>query len=372
MIQSLLRPHVDPPNTPAPPAAAESLRTLAPFVITCLVVAVIGYRTYGVGDFGIFHADARRWLQDGTVYGAVTGAPTNLNLPHVAILFVPLGLLPLLVAWVLWQCMQLALAADLIRRVLPFAAGRQAPIIGVILAISPATLSQIAMGQLGWVIAWLVTVAWLRHERSPLRSALWLGIAVAVKPFLLVVPGWWILRFRFKEAALALTVALSVTALGAMLLGVEAYQEWVLRVGSVRWQTLPLNWSIVGVLSRWGIGAGPISVIWVGVALAAGIVLFKTSTLDSRGWVVALSTSLLLAPLAWAYYAWILVGPTLAWLTASHVRREVRLTPFLLWIPSALSKVIPFSTLGLLALTALAAWPPRSFPPAQTGYSANR
>ena len=366
MSPSRSRPHVN-RLSPAAAARAESVVTLALFVATCLVVTVVGYGTYGVGDFGMFHADARRWLETGMLYGSATGAPTNLNLPHVAIMFVPLGFLPEFFAWVVWQGTQLVLAVDLVRRVLPFAAGRQTPMLGVILAISPATLSQIAMGQLGWATAWLVTVAWLRHERSPSTSALWLGLAIAAKPFLLVVPGWWILRSRFKEAALALTVALSVTGLGAALLGVDVYREWALRVDAVTWQTLPLNWSIVGVLTRWEVGTVPIVLIWVGVGLAAGLVLLRTSTLDSRGWVVALGTSLLLAPLAWAYYAWILVGPTLAWLAAGDARREVRLTASLLWIPSAFSKFFPFSTLGVVALTVLAARPPRPFGRIQPG-----
>lgn len=319
------------------------------FSVVVAGVCAAAFQIHGFGDFEVFYADARRWMSGGPLYGSQPEGSGNLNLPHVAICFVTLAWFPDAQAWAVWQAVQLTLACDLIRRTLAavpsVAVGAE---LGALLAIAPSTLGQVAMAQMGWVVAWLVARAYL--ERMLPRAAIWIGLAVSIKPFLLFVLLWWMVHGEWRRLAVALAVCGSCVVAGVSLAGLDAYTSWYTQLHYISWHALPLNWSLAGGVSRWTDNR----YILGGVLLLTGIValwhLTRLRPNDTRGWVVCLSATLLLSPLGWAYYGWILAAPVMAWILSCGRTPQLTIALCLLWVPSALAASVPFNTVGLVAL----------------------
>ena len=249
------------------------------------------------------------------------GKRVESNLPHVAALFLPFSFLSLPHAWLAWQAFQILCACDVLRRVMAAGTLRASPESVIALVLCPATLGQIAMAQVGWTLAWLVSMAWFARESRTRLLGVWLGLAIASKPFLLILLAWLILRGRRFDVSLCLATIAAACAGGVAVAGRQAYATWLDRTANIHyWESWPLNWSLVGAWRRVApAAASDHPVLYAILALALVVVLWRLRTIpvaDPAGWVLALSSSLLLSPLGWGYYAWILLAPTTAWLVA--------------------------------------------------------
>src|SRR5690606_5483873 len=78
----------------------------------------------------------------------------------------------------------------------------------------------------------------------------WLGLAAAVKPFLLVFVPYWILRREWRAlAAASVSGGLFVLA-GIVVFGAQAYVEWLRQLPDVSWAGHYLNASWQGLVQR--------------------------------------------------------------------------------------------------------------------------
>src|SRR4029453_13475621 len=84
------------------------------------------------------------------------------------------------------------------------------------------------LGQVSWMVALLVTCAWIAGGSSPrLVAGGGAGVATAFKPFLLVAVPMFVVRRQWKSvAACVLTTGLSC-ALSVLLFGREAFVDWL-------------------------------------------------------------------------------------------------------------------------------------------------
>jgi glycosyl transferase family 87 len=357
----------------APASDASVRRSVALFALLAASVACLATRYYGYSDAAYFYQDVALWRSSGALYPPGTESGLNLNLPHVAALFWPLSFVTVGTAWVLWQALQIVCACDILRRVMSETRLRPSAETVALLMLCPATIAQLAMAQTGWTLAWLVAMAWYTRIARPGWCGLWLALAIAAKPFLLVLLVWLALRRRWLDAFVcAVVVGLIVTA-GVALTGVNAYRVWLARTGNIQWAHWPLNWSLLGAWHRAVPTGVPDALLYSILAIVLALVFERLRHMpltSPAGWVFALSSSLLLSPLGWGYYVWILLAPLASWLSEERKASDRRIwgSLALFWVPPALFPLISLNTIGLASLSLTATAGLRRRADTQNGY----
>jgi glycosyl transferase family 87 len=291
-------------------------------VSAALILFVLGAFYVSIGraptsDFMTFRAAGAALLRGGDIYAVIPpqDAP-NLNPPFAALLFVPLAAVSISAALAIWaSCIVacLAGAAAVISRTLrqPFT------VVASVAAVLHPTLVAVAIGQMGIPLLLILTVAWAAHRRQVARlTGLAIGLAVALKIFVAVLLVSLCIRREWRALAWAVVAAGVAVAVGAMVVGLDAYRGWFLALGAPHDIAFPLNGSLLGLIHRSVADPGFANVIWLGAAMALGVVvvalLWRVRDDPDRSWGIALAAALLLSPLGWIYYFPILIPPLLA------------------------------------------------------------
>ncbi len=306
---------------------------------------------YDARDFGIFLASARHDLSSRSLYQpgrrrTRTGygtSPYNLNLPHTMVLVRPLARLDDRTALTVWLAVSLllGLAASVasIRALgwrLPLIPSLAVALYLIAWAPSAAVTST---AQITFYVTAPVVAAWLAYRRgASAASGVWLGLAAAMKPFLLIFVPYFLWR-RDRRALVAMGVACAaVVSLGLLVYGPRAYLEWLAQLPKVTWSAHFLNASILGMLQRlFGKSfyatvaelpaiVPPLALV---LSLAVGVVTLASiararpepARIDAD-WAVLLLAALLISPLGWNYYLWIAVWPVAAVIAARQPWRH--------------------------------------------------
>jgi len=282
------------------------------FAVTVLAI-VLANVPYETMDFHGFYESGLAWREGRADSGQAALVYPNLNPPTLAPIVAPLTYLPLRVAFWIWTTIGTLLLVDAVRlavRARGWSRRRLLFVTGALLATLPA-IGVWTAGQLTWVLAWLLTRAWLAS--SPARAGLWLAPAIAVKPPLALMA----LLLPWPLWGVAGAVSAGLTLAAVALTGWGAWSDWLSLSGRVTW----LGWVMNGSLWGWAIRIGswdipsatmrdvPAATIGIISALGAAAVWLTTRTGGDRRWAAALVTSLLVAPLGWVYYLPAAVGP---------------------------------------------------------------
>ena len=351
-------------------------------------------------DFGIFFVSVQHFAEGRSLYAPQPprrqppyhSGQLNLNLPHTNLFMLPLALMPPQSALHLWVVASLFVFAWSSWASLRALRWRLPPLAWLALAVylvawGPAAAFSLTV-QLCFLLMGPVTAAWLsaRGGRSTSAGA-WLGLAAAMKPFLLVFLPFLAMRRDRRALRSFLLVALLVVAAGVAVFGVHAYAEWWAQLSRVSWGSHYMNASLGAVAERLlgrsaygSFGWHPVlrdALLLPALAVVGVISLLAVRrTTDGpadvdRAWAVLLLASLLLSPLGWVYYVWIALWPVAAVIghTAPWRRRrpvDLLLVPGLLgWLwfrkmaawgqPSPLASLV-FASMYTWALAALWAW----------------
>ena len=278
-------------------------------------------------DFDSFWRSARALLSGEDVYD--TGARlVNLNPPIWTVLISPLGLLEVLTAYRVFVVISLvttvgylAWTAEEVRL-----GPAWALVGGVLLLLSSPLLSTLALGQVYLVLALGLVAAWMadRRERWSV-SGVALGLVVALKPSLLPVLLWPLVRRRWRAFGAALAAGAAATLVGVVLAGPGATLDYVgiLKDGSASpyWD----NASLPGAAARlftdnpYAEHAATLPwMVYVAYAFAIGIVCLtaiKVRYNPEAGLWALVAASLLASPIAWHNYL-VLLGPGILLLLA--------------------------------------------------------
>jgi hypothetical protein len=340
---------------------------------------------FDLNDLGKFYYDARAFLDGSAMYGpsvatSISVAPgetrefLNMNPPHIHLLFLPLALLepvPALFAWLGTGLFCLVLAS-----------GRTLSEVGLrarwdsrwilagllILLMAPFGITMVT-GQISFHLLPLVTWAWIagRQNRS-CQLGIAVGLAIAIKPFLLLFLPWFLLKRRFDTLGIAIAAAAGSFGLGISVFGVGNHVAWIAALGSVDWHWAAMNASLYGVLARilapspyftalWNQEAA-IAPLWLlGSALIAAATFWALlrdrgpRSID-RAFALILTTALLISPLGWIYYLPLAI-PAVVGLLAPRPGEPVALR-------SAQGWALAFATLLMLTPHTVVAGLPRS------------
>lgn len=189
------------PQVAARPSSRFDRAALALVVIACAFFAIRGWhealRPQG-SDFTIYR-DAARAVVDG---GSPAGVEGYIYPPLLAVLMVPLALLPLGLSAAVWQALSLALLLLAARSCARFVVGGRPPprlLWAPLACVLRLADSGFANGQADFVTLFLIVAALadVRRGREG-RAGAWVGLAAAIK----VLPGallvWFLVRRRWR------------------------------------------------------------------------------------------------------------------------------------------------------------------------------
>jgi alpha-1,2-mannosyltransferase len=266
-------------------------------------------------DFDSFWRSARAMLQGQDIYD--TGVElVNLNPPLWTLLISPLGLLEPLTAYRVFVLVSLVVAVGYLAwtvEELRLRPGWTA--VGVAMLL----LATLALGQVYPVLALGLVASWMADRRGKQEvSGAALGLVVALKPSLLPVLLWPLVRLRWRAVVAALVAGGVVTLVGIIVLGPGATWDYigVLRDRSVSpyWDNASLPAAAARLFTENSYAQNIATIPWmVPVGYALGIAAILLSAMRVRhgpevGLWVLVAASLLASPIAWHNYL-VLLGP---------------------------------------------------------------
>lgn len=295
-------------------------------------------------DFGRMYTSAAQFVDGQDMYAWTQAAPAhleedyiidlyNMNPPHFHLLLLPLTLLPsadyAFVAW--WALSGLCLfhaGKWIVSEIGVQLTSSQRQKTVVLLLAFCGTAAMIYTAQLSFVLLVPITLMWraARRQRWGRAGAL-LGLLISVKPFLAVLLAYLCWRRRWRAAGSCLATIILAFAVGLAVFGWVNHVSWYQRLAIAEgWAWLPMNASLMGMLTRlfaesiWYVplmclSAGTIWLMWLGIGGIVGVMtLAATSGGDSaedvdHDFALLLAASVLLCPLGWVYYLWLMLPP---------------------------------------------------------------
>jgi len=249
--------------------------------------------------------------------------------PLFAVLCIPLSLLPFVPAVVAFG---VACTAALVLA-LRLVGVRDLRVYGLALTSFPFVAS-IGMGQPDGLLALGVALAW-RYRRS-WRGAAAVGTVIALKLLAWPLLLWFLATRRFKQAAVATTVAIAEIGGAWALIGFQGLAQYrrLLDADATAFQIR--SHSVVAAALRLGASAHAARLLAIAVAAAvAAIVVRLARDRDLGAFTGALAFGLLASPILWTHYLVVLLVP----LAVAH--RNAAGGAWLLTIPYWLSPLEP-------------------------------
>jgi hypothetical protein len=253
----------------------------------------------------------------------VNVGPTN---PPTTLVWVRIwiGDLPFGVAHIVWLSINVAflvLCCYLLARSLGANRLTTFALVFPVVAISPVTGIVLRYSQTAFVVMAAILAAWLTISRY--SSAIWLALGSLIKPFAALLGLYFVLRRRWREAFIALTIGLAALSATGFLFGfdqVSSFLSGEVTARSPTWvYTEPVNQSLMAMVLRTfdpELGGGKTLSHPIFLILAAGFTL----TTAALGWLTdrdrehlvflhVLSLSLLIYPGSLSFYSFFLFLP---------------------------------------------------------------
>jgi Glycosyltransferase family 87 len=309
--------------------ASVSRHGLGPMIaLAALVLAGWLYVRFGSGNFARLAATDMYWhvdfesfwrsavaLREGADLYRTGMTTVNLDPPLLAVLLLPLAWLAPLTAYHLFALLNLVLMVGSVIAVaerVRLRPGWAMAAVAALLASSPLH-GTLALGQVYGLLTAALTVAWLAERRGrAVLAGVAIGLAIALKPSLLPLLAWPVLRRRWEMLAAAIAAATAATGVGALAAGWGATVEWFGVLHAVRPDGFLDNDSLACLAVRFGLPT------WPGYVVASVLMVITLYRARRRRVLAAWSitaAALLLAPIAWNNYL-VLLAPAVPLLLA--------------------------------------------------------
>lgn len=268
-------------------------------------------------DFGSFYRSGLAWNAGYSAYQ--DPRQLNLNPPWLLpTLFGPLARLSMHHAVRLWTALNLVLVVwqlRIVQRTLHLSVPETLRI-GIGMALTYAWIVHWQQGQITWILGVLVTQAWAwARTAQPIRSGILIGIALAIKPTLVlaVIAIGWVSMLTAGATSAAIVVG------STLWIGVTPWRDWIVAVRSVSWYADAPNVSLLAELARIQ-GTHIRDIITVSHVAVIGLMIVGMAMVGrslcvretDRRWTAGLVQAVLLSPRGWTFYLLDALGPFLA------------------------------------------------------------
>jgi alpha-1,2-mannosyltransferase len=275
-------------------------------------------------DFHTFWHSAVALLEGRDVYDT-DARLENLNPPFWILLISPLGLLGPLLAYRIFALITLGITVGyLIWMANEVRLRSWWTVVAVLLLLSSPLLATLALGQIYPVLALGLVAAWIADRRGrSVLSGTSLGLVVALKPSLVPVLLWPLVRRRWRAFGAALASGAVATLVGAVVVGPGATLDWLKLLSdqtpSPYWDNASLPGAAARLFTQNEVAAHIATLPWmipVAYALGIGAIAITAARAGSEVGLWALvAASLLASPIAWHNYL-VLLGPAILLLLA--------------------------------------------------------
>ncbi|MFI1239527.1 glycosyltransferase 87 family protein [Nocardia salmonicida] len=334
------------PRIPDPDHPERQRRLLTAAVglfVVSAAVALLAHWWHGFIDLQVYRNGARVWLDGGDLYGPMPpvhglGLPFTYP-PLAAMFFVPLALMPLVVAEVVVLSTSLASLAIVLWLVLIRVRPELDRISVLTVLIAGLGLAQFLepvrqtfnFGQINLILMAAVTLDILVRKPFWPRGML-IGIAVSIK---LIPAGYllyFLLRRDWKAAATMVASAAAAVGVGFLLFPKDSVEYWfhtVSDTGRIGTPYFAGNQSIKGTLFRLGMDESLATGLWLGLSALtialASVWMYRLigAGNDVGALLVNAAAVLLVSPVSWSHH-WVWVAPALVVAVSLAVRRRSR------------------------------------------------
>lgn len=257
-------------------------------------------------DMSAYRSAADRLLSGGSLYAVdpdvVRPGPYGQFLypPPVALAFVPLALLPLGVAVIVWTLLlvivAVAVSVDITRSVVP----AQVPWVLAPLLYFPPLLWDVNLGNTATLTLALCWAAWRLRDR-PLLAGPALAGALGIKllPLLLVV--FFVASGRLRIVLWAV-VTLAAIGLGTWPVVGSAWDEYLRVLGSMALSAPGSGPNVLPAMLGGGVGRLGILAVAIGIVVAVGMMASRVPAVETRAFAIALAAAPLLSTTVWYPY----------------------------------------------------------------------
>ena len=307
-------------------------RALVVCLLVALAVWVFVYKAAPkMPDFEVYWKAASRAAHAEPLYRTTDGHFQFKYLPAFAVLAIPIGLLPLPIAELVWFTSSVALLVALLAMAVKLPVERRKPlrwlVIITVVAFAKFYAHELVLGQVNLLFAVVATGAFLAMKA---KHEVWAGgliaLAIVIKPYAVLFLPWLLARRRLPSIAAACAGLGVVLLLPAALYGWDGnaslHREWWRTVTETTAPNLSVydNVSLAAMYFRW-LGPGLLSerfaygtaVILLGVA--ALVFAYRRGVTFPEGIEGAMLLTLmpLLSPQGWDY-VFLIATPAIVYL----------------------------------------------------------
>ncbi len=270
-----------------------------------------------------------------------------LYLPPLAVLFAavaPLGEQSVAIGWLVLNVGLLALSCAL----LPVSKSIRLAVFGIT-AISLPLLVELNVGNVTMLVTFAAAAAWRWLDRP--AAGVSMAAAIAVRPTMALVVGWWLVRRRWRPALWTVIAAIAIFVASLVVVPLTVWLEYLTVLGNLRgvtgaWHNADLGSAVLMLGGpAWVAAVAPV----MGYAVAVIAILLSLRRDSELSLIVTVSATLLLSPVLWDIYLTQLLLP--AAFLASRGRYWGFALPLLGWLPLPL---LPFVAMAGMLLPFLA------------------
>ncbi|HSL65452.1 MAG TPA: glycosyltransferase family 87 protein [Gaiellaceae bacterium] len=232
--------------------------------------------------------------------------------PLLALVLIPLAVLPSALATFVWVAIGIAAVAG----ALWLLEVRDPWVYGVAL-LFPATRDAVGAGTVGPLLVLLLAVAWRYRDPRPPLPGLAVGLAVALKLFVWPVLAWLVATRRLAAAAGAVAAGAGAALLSWIVIGLDGlgdYPDLLRRLSELE---ADRSYSSVAVGRALGLGSTAAAIVAVALGVLCLVAVFRLARdrsmppdeRDRRSLTAAVAAALVLTPILWIHYLVLLLVP---------------------------------------------------------------
>lgn len=304
---------------------------VVPLGLTALYGAAFIHRGPGKSDYWTFWVASRVVVYGGNPYPAIPSLPHVADQwfapfvypPFAAFVLAPLGLLPFVLAKIVFFALNLVAVFVALR------------LLGVrdwrcytIAFASPGLLEAAGIGTISIPLLLLVAAAW-RYREHVVACGLLVACAVTAKLFLWPLWFWLVRTRRYRAAAVAAASSLCAVVASWVAIGLAGLRDYPTLLARMTGLEGPHSFSPYALMRALGAGdapAGRATYVLGLLALAAALWLIRD---ERRSLVAMIGVSFVATPILWPHYLVLLFVPIAF---ASPALSPLWLAPVALWL----------------------------------------